>query len=205
VQLSGARATEGSKNYYTYSKLHKPNNPKFNFEIYKSIEIGSILSNVNKRFYSTHNINLKYGSEKELKDRFNNYVLFKEVKNIMNNNPLNNDTQLKIEKLLIDSSVSKYKNDIIELFEILGSVNKNLKEELFNINDELTNLINNFKKRKLFEVLEEKKLNQKELSIFYLSNILNVVDVDFVVGILIGKSLVIMNNSSEEKTSSTKI
>ena len=79
----------------------------------------------------------------------------------------------------------------------MGSVNKNLKEELFNINDELTILINNFKKRKLFDVLEEKKLNQKELSTFYLSNILNVVDVYFVVGILIGKSLVIMNNSNE--------
>jgi len=141
----------------------------------------SSFKNGNKRFYSS------------LVNKQSNYVLFKEIKNILGNNPLNNDTQ-KIAKLSIDNNILKLRKDGIAIYDVIGRLNKDFKEELFRCDKELTSLIKNFKDRKLYDIYKEKKLTKKEIPLLHLSKILEVVPVEYVISIMIGKSLKIMNS-----------
>jgi len=78
-----------------------------------------------------------------------NLILFNELKKILTVNPLNKDTQIKIEKLLIDSNVSKMKYDGIEFYDIISKLNKNFKNEFIRADMDLRSLINNFIERRI--------------------------------------------------------
>jgi hypothetical protein len=158
----------------------------------KSTYISKLSINVNKRFYSSLN-------------KANNYVLFKEVKDILSNNPLNHDTQIEIEKLLINNNMSKWSNNNLKIYDVIGRLNKDLKEQLMLSDKQLNSLIKNYKDRKLLDKYKGKKLTKKEIPFFYLSTILDVVSIDYVVSILIGKFLMIMNNSTQDDNYTTKV
>lgn len=126
-----------------------------------------------------------------------NLILFNELKKILRDNPLNDDTQRKIEKLLIDSNMTKMNYNGTEFYEIISKLNNNLKNEFIRADTDLRSLIHNFIERKIWEIYESKgkKLSQKKLSLFYLSVILKDVPVDYIISIMLGKVLMIMNTS----------
>lgn len=139
------------------------------------------------------------------KNHRSNNVLYKEIKNILSANYINNDTQYKIEKLIVDNNILKLRKDNLEIFEVIGRLNKDLKEVLFTSSNELNSLIINFKQRKIFELYKNKELNKKDIGLFYLSQILEVVSIDYLVSILLGKTLVIMNSSNQEDRNTAKV
>lgn len=149
---------------------------------------------VNRRLFSTI-----------VEKHSHNYVLYKKVQNILSGNYINNDTQYKIEKLIIDNNILRFRKDNLEIFEVIGRLNKDLKEELFNSSNELNSLIINFKKRKIFELYKKQKLKKKDIGLFYLSTILEVVSIDYVVSILLGKTLMVMNTSNQEDRNTAKV
>lgn len=168
------------------------NQPKFNY----------------KKFYSTSG--KKYSNNKRLDSNYveaDNYILYKEVKNILMNNPLNNETQRKIEEFLLSNKLSKSSTDSFELHIIIGRLNKELKEELLRCSDELYSLIKNFKDRNFMDIYKskKKKLTKKEMPRYYLSLILKEVSIDFIVSLLLGKSLRIMNSTTQDEVITSKI
>lgn len=72
--------------------------------------------------------------------------MFEGVKNIIDNNPNNKDTQIKIEKLLYSLS-SQDEDKGYNTYEILGRLNQKLKEMLIKSSEDLSILRNNKKKR----------------------------------------------------------
>lgn len=60
---------------------------------------------------------LNYGNKHErrysmLVGKNNRYVLFKKVKNILTNDPINDNTEIKIENLLVNYTIKDSKGDI---------------------------------------------------------------------------------------------
>lgn len=162
----------------------------------RNIEMKCLCENFcfNKRFYSRSN-----------NEKFSNYGLYSQVKEILVNNSLNSETQMKIEKLLIENNVSrKSLKDTDSIYNVISMLNKDLKEELIKSCDDLERIIINFKNRRLHESKGE-KLNRKLVNYYYLSEILDVVSVEYVKAILIGKTLLILNRSNQDEINSTKI
>lgn len=133
----------------------------------------------------------------------NNFILFNEVRKIMKNNPINHDTQLKIEKFLYNYSLNTDKS--INIYDAIGRMNKSFKNTLIESEEELLILIKNFKKRDLDLHLNESNLKKKDTAYFYLSVILKEIPIDFIVSLLLGQVLIIINNPSEESNNCVNI
>lgn len=97
--------------------------------------------------------------------------------------------------------------DGTEFYDIISKLNKNLKNEFLRADTDLRSLINNFIERRIWEIYQSKgkKLSQKELSLFYLSVILKDVPVDYIISIMLGKVLMIMNNHSQENNNTAVV
>ena len=139
----------------------------------------------------------EFSSESYKRKEWKQNILFEGVKNIIDNNPNNKDTQIKIEKLLL--SLSKHdENNGLNTYEIIGRLNKNLKEVLIKSSEDLFILINNFKRRKVDKIYNEESIKELDRPHYYMSIILNDVDTDFIISILLGKFLVLINNPKQE-------
>lgn len=129
------------------------------------------------------------------------YLLFKKIKDIILNSPRNDETQLKIEEFLYDYNISNLDTTISDIYDFIGSVNREFKDVLFESKDRLKDLIKNFKKRKLDVKLKVDGLKQKEKVSYYLSVLLNELSSEFVISILLGKFVVIIHNPLVNKSS----
>nr|YP_009574413.1 hypothetical protein [Arthrobotrys musiformis]QBM31531.1 hypothetical protein [Arthrobotrys musiformis]QBM31681.1 hypothetical protein [Arthrobotrys musiformis] len=130
--------------------------------------------------------------------------LFKEMKNLLDNNPLNIDTQKKIELSLFDNGNIGLSDDNLKIYEIIGRIDDKLKNLLINSWDELFGLIENFKSRGLYLKYKGIKIKTKNnLVSFYLSEILEKVKIENVVKKIMGKYLVIMNNWNDQNIINT--
>lgn len=85
--------------------------------------------------------------------------------------------------MIVDNNALKFRKDNLEIFEVIGRLNKDLKEVLFSSSNELNSLIINFKQKKIFELYHKnlENLNKKDIGLFYLSQILEVVSIDYLV------------------------
>ena len=119
---------------------------------------------------------------------------------------MNNDTQLNIEKFLLEYTIKDTNSIEIEnIYGIIGKLSKNIQVELLKSSDELIQLIENFKNRTIYVHYELRNLKENERSKYFLSKILSSISVDFVVSILLAKLFFLMNNSNQENTNVTKI
>lgn len=134
----------------------------------------------------------------------NRYVLFKLVKKILTNDPINEKTQRKIEKLLVNYSIKDSKGDIM-IWEFIGRLDERLKRELFRCSSELEVLISNFVIRNLPPKGKNAKASLKHTNLSYLYEILSVVPVNFVVSLLIGNVLNLLNSPKQEDTNTANV
>jgi len=74
----------------------------------------------------------------------NKYLLYKKIKWILENNQINNDTQIKIEKLLIDYSgkLSNLDSKNYNFFDAIGSLNIEFKNILIDSHNNLIDIFN---------------------------------------------------------------
>ena len=132
---------------------------------------------------------------KPLVDRFRNmyqYDIFNQLAQFFKNFPHNNDTQLKVENFLLDHSKS--------LFDNTKSVSKDMPIDysLFSIKfvkllnqkaENLNSLIDNTRNRKYKSI--PKIIKEKNL--YYLNNILKAVDNKYIISIIYGRLLLMVN------------
>lgn len=152
---------------------------------------------------------LNYGNKHErryssLVGKANRYVLFKKVKNILTNDPINAKTQRKIENLLVNYSIKDSKGDIM-IWDFIARLDERLKRELFRCSSELEDLISNFVVRNLQPKGENEKASKKHTNLSYLYEILSVVPVNFVVSLLIGNVLNLLNSTKQEDTNTANV
>ena len=89
-------------------------------------------------------------------------------------------------------------------FLMLSQDNKELKNEVIKSDKDLRSLIQNFKNRNICHTYDNKKnLPEKDKILIWLSSILEVVSIDYVVSILLGKTMMIMNSNNQEENNAT--
>jgi DNA-dependent RNA polymerase len=168
---------------------------KFSF---KRIHMG--LGNV--RWYSTKR-NTKYVTSDMLKSRAIKSIekesfIFQQLSNYIKNSPVNEDTQINIEKFLLDYSYisfrdEKEKDSLINYKLISNEFTKLLK----NNESIIINLINRIKNK----TYNKEPIRQKENVQYQLSIILKELDDDLVISILYGRLLRIVSNYNKLNTS----
>jgi hypothetical protein len=126
--------------------------------------------------------------------------MFNKVNNMIKAGGVNEETQLKIEEYLYNFNISTVNLDHTSIYEYLEtlSFNKKFQKRMVETYDTLSGSINNFKKRKLHCEYKVKDLNQKNKAYYYLSVILDKFTTDFVISILLGQFVKIMQNPREE-------
>lgn len=74
--------------------------------------------------------------------------------------------------MIVDNNALKFRKDNLEIFEVIGRLNKDLKEVLFSSSNELNSLIINFKQKKIFELYHKnlENLNKKRHRIVLLKS-----------------------------------
>ncbi len=164
----------GNKKWYSTQILHSCE---------KIVKIFNIHSYVFKRSLST-----------------DKYIMFNKVNNMIKAGGVNEETQLKIEEYLYNFNISTVNLDHTSIYEYLEtlSFNKKFQKRMVETYDTLSGSINNFKKRKLHCEYKVKDLNQKNKAYYYLSVILDKFTTDFVISILLGQFVKIMQNPREE-------
>jgi hypothetical protein len=211
------------------SFFHKSNNNSDNNYTCSAFNIlkNKIMLYQKCRKYSTHplelnkDINSSYdnlvktnGLEYQLINYKNNAknILLNNIKNIINENKINNNTQILIE-LEIHNYNMKLFNDQNNIWQDISNVNNELKDLFINSKDELIIQINHLKNKNLhsnyFNNLNVYnsfyKINQKSRHSICISKILSEVDETKIVSILLGKVLFIINNPKLEDSYATKI
>jgi hypothetical protein len=181
------------------------------------------------------NKNIKYKDSNMINESFNSYKLnetkldstsqiksidkglndrnfyFLEITKILKNNELNENTQKKLEILSFQHKQKDEDNANIWI----QINNKEFKEFLFKVNDDLISNIKVLKKRNehdlYFKGSEvtyfDKLVNQKQKKKIYIliSKLLSDLDHDIIISILLGNVLLIFNQQSIEENYSTKV
>jgi hypothetical protein len=109
----------------------------------------------------------------------------------LENSPINDNTQQQIEQYLLDSTYINIDNNN----KGNPSVDYNLVSNefgllLLNNTEKINNILNNFKK---IEFSVNKRSNQKNISRYYLSMLLSVVDNRFIITVLYGRLMRIIS------------
>lgn len=119
--------------------------------------------------------------------------VYSELKYFLENNPINEETQIKIEKFLLDNAVVESEldaRDVGGLFK--GAYSKKTTEFLLKFKPELVNKINNFMK---FKEQYNDDSTLKSRSKQYLVDIIETVKKPFILTILLGRFIKILSNS----------
>lgn len=144
----------------------------------------------NKHFKFNHN-SKKFHSSTRLQSKFN---VYSELKYFLNNNPSNNESQIKIEKFLLKNGleVLKEKSDVKIGGLYSGVYSKKTSEFLQKFKPELLNKITNFLK---FKKQYKNDDSKKSIYKLYLVEIIGVVGVDYILTILLGRYIKILSNT----------
>jgi hypothetical protein len=115
-------------------------------------------------FRSYSDIKKTTSKDKVVKSKF---ILYRELKKMIESSHINSNTQLKIENYLFENDVTNLNKEFSNIYEFLGSVNKDFKKIFFEKRSILLELVINFKKRWLNVTLNEKELKQKGVLIIW--------------------------------------
>jgi hypothetical protein len=139
-------------------------------------------------------------------------ILLNNIKNIINENNINNDTHKLIELEIHDYNMKLF-NENNNIWKDLSKINKDLKDLIINSKYELMTQIKHLKNKNLHsDYFNNLNIcnsfyneNQKNRHSICISKILSKLDVDKIISILLGKVLFIINNPKLEESYATKI
>lgn len=135
----------------------------------------------------------------------NKFILYRELKTMINSSPINYDTQLAIENFLYEYDTANL-NDrkFSNIYEFLGSVNKEFKDIFFHSRMNLLALVTNFKRQWLNFEFRGKNLKQKEITFYNLGLILDELSDNLILNIILGKFITIINTPKQKDLSCEK-
>lgn len=159
-------------------------------------ELGLKILSRKASFISTNRFQLNHKRRFHTTSQRYTVNIYSEIKSFLNNNPLNHDTQLKIERFLLNHGLNIFneKDDKIQGI-YTGLYSKKTTTFLIKYKPDIIRKINNFMKFK------DEYLSEKYPHKLYLADIISNVGKSFVLTILLGRFIKILSNSKLNYTS----